>query len=36
VVVTRNWVVVIGIVGRQGLVDGSTVTVRRYAFYFDE
>ena len=27
---------VIGIEGRQGLVDGSTVTVPRYAFYFDE
>jgi tricorn protease len=27
---------VIGIEGRQGLVDGSTVTVPRFAFFFDE
>jgi tricorn protease len=36
VVGTRTWGGVIGIQGRQGLVDGSTVTVPRYAFYFDE
>jgi tricorn protease len=36
VVGTRTWGGVIGIEGRQGLVDGSTVTVPRYAFYFDE
>ena len=36
VVGTRTWGGVIGIAGRQGLVDGSTVTVPRYAFYFDE
>jgi tricorn protease len=36
VVGTRTWGGVIGIEGRQDLVDGSTVTVPRYAFYFDE
>jgi tricorn protease len=36
VVGTRTWGGVIGIEGRQGLVDGSAVTVPRYAFYFDE
>ena len=36
VVGTRTWGGVIGIEGRQGLVDGSSVTVPRYAFYFDE
>ena len=36
VVGTRTWGGVIGIDGRHGLVDGSTVTVPRYAFYFDE
>jgi tricorn protease len=36
VVGTRTWGGVIGIEGRQALVDGSTVTVPRYAFYFDE
>jgi tricorn protease len=36
VVGTRTWGGVIGIEGRHGLVDGSTVTVPRYAFYFDE
>jgi len=35
VVGTRTWGGVIGIQGRQGLVDGSTVTVPQYAFYFD-
>ena len=33
---TRTWGGVIGIEGRQGLVDGSAVTVPRYAFFFDE
>ena len=33
VVGTRTWGGVIGIEGRQGLVDGSTVTVPRYAFF---
>jgi len=36
VVGTRTWGGVIGIEGRQGLVDGSAVTVPRYAFHFDE
>ena len=36
VVGTRTWGGVIGIEGRQGLVDGTTVTVPRYAFFFDE
>jgi tricorn protease len=36
VVGTRTWGGVIGIEGRQGLVDGTTVTVPRFAFYFDE
>ncbi len=36
VVGTRTWGGVIGIEGRQGLVDGSTVTVPRFAFFFDE
>ena len=36
VVGTRTWGGVIGIEGRQGLADGSAVTVPRYAFYFDE
>jgi tricorn protease len=36
VVGSRTWGGVIGIEGRQGLVDGSAVTVPRYAFYFDE
>jgi tricorn protease len=36
VVGTRTWGGVIGIAGRQGLVDGSTVTVPRFAFWFDE
>ena len=36
VVGTRTWGGVIGIEGHQGLVDGSAVTVPRYAFYFDE
>jgi len=36
VVGARTWGGVIGIAGRQGLVDGSTVTVPRFAFYFDE
>ena len=36
VVGTRTWGGVIGIEGRQGLVDGTTVSVPRYAFYFDE
>jgi tricorn protease len=36
VVGTRTWGGVIGIEGRQGLVDGSAVTVPRFAFFFDE
>jgi tricorn protease len=36
VVGTRTWGGVIGIAGRQGLVDGSAVTVPRFAFHFDE
>jgi tricorn protease len=36
VVGTRTWGGVIGIEGRQGLVDGTAVTVPRYAFWFDE
>jgi tricorn protease len=36
VVGTRTWGGVIGIEGRQGLIDGTTVTVPRYAFWFDE
>ena len=36
VVGTRTWGGVIGIEGRQGLVDGTTVSVPRYAFFFDE
>ena len=36
VVGTRTWGGVIGIEGRHGLVDGSTVTVPRFAFWFDE
>jgi tricorn protease len=36
VVGTRTWGGVIGIEGRQGLVDGSAITVPRYAFYFDQ
>ena len=36
VVGTRTWGGVIGIEGRQGLVDGTTVTVPRFAFWFDE
>ncbi len=36
VVGTRTWGGVIGIEGRQGLVDGTTVSVPRYAFWFDE
>ncbi len=35
VVGTRTWGGVIGIEGRQGLVDGTTVTVPRFAFHFD-
>ncbi len=35
VVGTRTWGGVIGIEGRQGLVDGTAVTVPRYAFFFD-
>jgi tricorn protease len=36
VVGTRTWGGVIGIEGYQGLVDGTGVTVPRYAFSFDE
>jgi tricorn protease len=36
VVGTRTWGGVIGIDGRQGLVDGTHMTVPRYAFFFDE
>ena len=36
VVGTRTWGGVIGIEGRQGLVDGTTVSVPRFAFFFDE
>jgi tricorn protease len=36
VVGTRTWGGVIGIEGRQGLVDGSSITVPRFAFWFDE
>ena len=36
VVGTRTWGGVIGIEGCQGLVDGSAITVPRYAFFFDE
>ena len=36
VVGTRTWGGVIGIEGRQGLVDGTSITVPRYAFWFDE
>jgi tricorn protease len=36
VVGTRTWGGVIGIEGRQGLVDGTAVTVPGYAFFFDE
>ena len=36
VVGTRTWGGVIGIEGRQGLVDGTTVSVPRFAFSFDE
>ena len=36
VVGTRTWGGVIGIEGRQGLVDGTTITVPRFAFFFDE
>ena len=36
VVGTRTWGGVIGIEGRQGLVDGTTVTVPRFAFHFDQ
>ena len=36
VVGTRTWGGVIGIEGRQGLVDGTTVSVPGYAFFFDE
>ena len=35
VVGSRTWGGVIGIEGRQGLVDGTTVTVPRFAFHFD-
>jgi tricorn protease len=36
VVGTRTWGGVIGIAGRQSLVDGSAVTVPRFAFHFEE
>ena len=36
VVGTRTWGGVIGIQGRQGLVDGTTVTVPRFACFFDQ
>ena len=36
VVGTRTWGGVIGIEGRQGLVDGTTVSVPRFAFFFDQ
>ena len=36
VVGTRTWGGVIGIQGRQGLVDGTTVSVPRFAFFFDQ
>ena len=36
VVGTRTWGGVIGIEGYQGLVDGTSITVPRYAFSFDE
>jgi tricorn protease len=36
VVGTRTWGGVIGIEGRQGLVDGTGMTVPRYAFSFEE
>ena len=36
VVGTRTWGGVIGIEGRQGLVDGTTVSVPRFAFHFDQ
>ena len=36
VVGTRTWGGVIGIEGYQGLVDGTSITVPRYAFWFDE
>jgi tricorn protease len=36
VVGTRTWGGVIGIEGHQGMVDGTAITVPRYAFSFDE
>jgi tricorn protease len=36
VVGTRTWGGVIGIEGRQGLVDGTSITVPRYAFSFND
>jgi len=36
VVGTRTWGGVIGIEGRQGLVDGTSITVPRFAFWFSE
>jgi tricorn protease len=36
VIGTRTWGGVVGIDGYQGLVDGSAITVPRYAIYFEE
>ncbi len=36
VVGTRTWGGVVGIEGRQSLVDGTSITVPRYAFFFHE
>jgi len=36
VVGTRTWGGVIGIEGRQGLVDGTSITVPRFAFWFND
>jgi tricorn protease len=36
VIGTRTWGGVVGIDGYQGLLDGSAITVPRYAIYFDE
>jgi tricorn protease len=36
VVGTRTWGGVIGIEGRHGLVDGTSISIPRYAFWFDE
>jgi tricorn protease len=36
VVGTRTWGGVIGIEGRHGLADGTSISIPRYAFWFDE